>query len=410
MDDLRNEIRAAFEREQAAHPPDANLRQTTVRAVTTRPTRRRDLQWLAAVATLMIAVLVVVSLIASRLSTSGPVDSHTAPAGDYGPPPAGVDLIWVGDPAHPGWYIGLDSTGKPRGTIKLAQPLDDFHHLVQAADGSGFILEGIKASDGIEMLDRLGHPDVGFPIPVGMDWIVWADDSRHLCSLATQDGHVLLSWSVPRFTSDVAIVAPAPRPSGGVGANLRSCSFLSAPLAVFEEDKEGQIPTPTAYAVRSLADGHVLAQGRIGAGVANTIIVSHDSEVIALNSLKSDGFPAPTAPSTVVKNLSTGETFDLDPSLSVMAFSWDDEVALATTSDYAGYPTALQAIELSTGKVTWRYGGGQELVGAPLVQPDGDFVLFLRSPKDQALHPKIDVVIVHRDGTATQVAGEFVLP
>jgi hypothetical protein len=47
MDQLRSEIRAAFEREQKAHPPVAGLREGMVDAVSAQPRRAPNLQWLA---------------------------------------------------------------------------------------------------------------------------------------------------------------------------------------------------------------------------------------------------------------------------------------------------------------------------------------------------------------------------
>jgi len=54
----------------------------------------------------------------TRIAGRAPAPSQ--PVGDYGTPPAGVALFYVGDPKHPGWYVALDWKGEPRGTLKFA--------------------------------------------------------------------------------------------------------------------------------------------------------------------------------------------------------------------------------------------------------------------------------------------------
>jgi hypothetical protein len=63
MDDLRSEIRAAFEREQAGHAPSSELRSDIVAAAAVRPQRERNLQWVAVAAALLLGILVVAGLL-----------------------------------------------------------------------------------------------------------------------------------------------------------------------------------------------------------------------------------------------------------------------------------------------------------------------------------------------------------
>src|SRR2546430_7004577 len=97
MDDLRSEIRAAFDKEQAGHASTLNLRHEVVRAAVRQLCRDVNLQWLAVAAALVIGVLVVVSLMSSRLNRSV-VPAHPTPAGGYGTPPAGASLIYIRGP------------------------------------------------------------------------------------------------------------------------------------------------------------------------------------------------------------------------------------------------------------------------------------------------------------------------
>src|SRR6266536_1395858 len=104
MEHLRSEVRDAFAKEQAKYPPAVSLRHDIVSATALKSRPQRSYQWIAVAAALAIAALVVAGLLSSRLlqraSVPGATPSAT-PSGDYGSPPAGVNLIWVHDPNHP---------------------------------------------------------------------------------------------------------------------------------------------------------------------------------------------------------------------------------------------------------------------------------------------------------------------
>jgi hypothetical protein len=311
-----------------------------------------------------------------------------------------VPLFYVADPNHAGWYIGFDWNGKPRGTIKLAQPLDQFTSLVQSLDGSAFIVDGKGLITG-PPLDRLGKPQTAFPIPVGTRQVVWADDNRHLCSGAYQDGHFLLSWHVPGYTYGSTVVAQEPDPSMGIGGDIGidACSFSTDPRAVLDR---GYNLRPTEYWVIHLTDGKVLLHAPIPAGVIN-VVASDDGEYLAEN--------ASSARSTTVTDLSTGHVTSLDPIRQVLAFSGDDKIVLVTPRAWtAGFPTRLEAIELATGRVLWSYAGGQELQAFHL-QPDGESIaLMFKRAGDQDLHPKVTILIERPDGSNIAVPGQFTQP
>jgi len=82
MEELRSEIRSAFEKEQAAHPPAAALRRNVVDAVSGRPRPAPNFQWVAVAAAVLLGILVVVGLMSTRLAhrPSVPVPGATAPA------------------------------------------------------------------------------------------------------------------------------------------------------------------------------------------------------------------------------------------------------------------------------------------------------------------------------------------
>ena len=67
MEEMRSEIRAAFEKEQAAHPPAPALRRDVASAVAAHPRPAPNLPWVAVAAALILGLLVVVGLMSTRL-------------------------------------------------------------------------------------------------------------------------------------------------------------------------------------------------------------------------------------------------------------------------------------------------------------------------------------------------------
>jgi hypothetical protein len=66
MDDLRSEIRSAFEKEQAAHPPGPALRWDIANSVAGLQRPAPNVPWVAIAAALILGLLVVVGLMSTR--------------------------------------------------------------------------------------------------------------------------------------------------------------------------------------------------------------------------------------------------------------------------------------------------------------------------------------------------------
>ncbi|TMB45592.1 MAG: hypothetical protein E6J53_06135 [Chloroflexi bacterium] len=354
--------------------------------------------------TLVVALVLLLAACESQPSAAS--STTPSPLEDYGPPPAAAPLIYARDSKHAGWYVGIDWTGKPRATIKLARPLDQFTNLVQSPDGSAFFSDDRGVSYG-PILDALGRPQPTFPVPSGLRQIVWADDNRHLCSMSFQNGNFVLSWQVSTYTQTVAVVGTGPNPESGLGnaIGIVACAFETEPKAIVDRARS---LVATEYSVIGLTDGRTLLHASIGSGIGNDVVTSHDARLIALNSLGSTG---QGAAHTTVIDLTTGSSTTFDPSVDILAFSGDDRIAIATPHAWtSGFPTKLDAIDLATGRVLWRYDGAEELV-TYLAQPGGeDFALMLKMVSDQALRPTIHVLIEHPDGSATVVPGAYVRP
>jgi hypothetical protein len=333
------------------------------------------------------------------------VVSHSSPSpspvADYGPPPEGVPLFYVPDPHQEGWYVGIDWSGIPRGTVKFEAPPGPGRNLAQAPDGSAFFITQLKAQ-GHEYFDRLGRP-VADPDPTIYHSSMWADDSKQLCSLAwNSTAHWRIGLKSPGVVPALRAVAldPLIAGSGIVAIDFRGCS-PSRDRAVLAYNYFGR-PTDV-YAVR-LSDGAILLHQTHAANLLADIMASSDAALIAENSSKSSGYIAgPTAPDTTIRRLSDGSVVaTLDPTYGVLAFSRDDSLALVSTSPWAsGVATHLALIRLSDAGVLWRYGGDEELFSV-WVRPDGqDIAIMLQAPGSTLTMSPVDVVIVHPDGSAT---------
>jgi hypothetical protein len=416
MDDLRNEIRQAFQKEQAANPPGANLRHDVVAATTTRPRRGANLQWLAAAAALLITALVIGSLVSSRVALRTQAPAHASPArtaapanGDYGPPPEGVALFYLKDPEHQGWYVGFDWTGTPRATLKLPAGSDPNMSLSQSADGSYFILRpGAKGGSG-QFYDKLGQRLSGNG---GFAGAQWADDNSHQCGMYVDEsaGTWNLVTQVPgQPAKKIATLAPY---SAGAQwlIELLACSYHT--------DKAVLVKVANSYPVDlwviRLSDGKVLAHTAYTDNAAQygAPTASRDASLVALNSSKASGGTNWFGPTTVVRALDGGLVAKLDASFGVLGFSSDNKSVLVTTTPWVfGAPTHLAVVAIPSGDILWRYDGPEQLTGF-FTNPAGPgFAVMLQSPAEPAgPHPTVDVVIVNGTDEPLIVASHYMRP
>jgi hypothetical protein len=408
MEELRPEIRAAFDKDQAAHPPAAALRRNIVEAVAARPQRARNLQWVAVAAAAILAILVVAGLLSTRLAhrASAPVPAAT-PKADSGPPPAGVNLLYVHDPNHDSWLIGYDWQGRPRATIKLSQPTD----VAMAPDGSGFeVINGAKGGSG-NFLDRLGRLVAGSPAP-GIPVRSWADDNRHLC-VVFNDPHTA-SWrlgtQLPGEVTRSVAVLPGDAGGGQTSIGIAACSIRND-LAVLVRTT---IAWPYEMWTVRISDGTVLSHTTFSVHQLANVVASSDGVLIAENSSKSSGQLGSTAPSTIIRRVSDRSVVaTLDPSMGVLAFSGDDSLVLVDSHPLVvGQPTLVSVIELRSGKALPWQDQGTSALGGFLAEPGGrDFAIALtilgpNSPgaKGQAA----TILIIHGDGSVTKLPGVLV--
>jgi len=399
MEELRSEIRDAFEKEQAGRAPAASLRHDIVESVAAPQRPARNLQWVAIAAALLIAILVVAGLMSTRFHPRASVPAATpnsSPVADYGPPPAGVPLLYVHDPSHPTWLIGFDWSGKPRGTVKLDPSLAGPG---MAPDGQSFAVGfGAKGGTG-EILDRLGQPiqGVGGAVP-GNALPKWADDNKHMCGVSLNQ--TTFEWTLitllPGESVKPVLVVARDAGIGQSGIQLASCSFRNDQAILIRTT----IAWPAEIWVIRLSTGKILSHNTYTGQALANVVGSSDALLVAENSSSAAAQSAPGAPSTIIRRISDGSVVaTLASSIGVLAFNADDSLALVTTTPWVGgQPTAMAVVDLRSGQAVWHYTG-PNMFGNALAQPGGrDFAIYVRKPGVE--DPLTDLMIVHADGTA----------
>ena len=373
MDELRSEIRSAFEKEQAVHPPAAGMRRDVIDAVAAQPRPASNLQWLAVAAAILLGFAVVAGLMSSRLAHRAPAPAN--PKADYGPPPAGVALIYVHDPNNPLWLIGYDWSGKPRGTVKLDPSVPSVQ---MAPDGSAFEVGGTYKGGGGAYLDRLGQPILG-PQPTNVAGALWADDNRHQCLITlNQETFVWgLSTVLPGEAVRAVGVIARDRSIGQTGISLVACSFKNNLALALRTT----VASPAELWAIRLSDGKVLSHRTYRAQQLATVVASRDGVYVAESSgsITPPQIPQPT----LIRRVADGkQVADLGISAQVIAFSADGSmVFISKVQLYSPTsPAHLAVIKWSSGQVAWSYDG-PEAFGGFTPQPDANgFAVALMEP------------------------------
>lgn len=412
MNDLRSEIRAAFEKEQGAHPIPGGLRSNLTAAAATQPRPAPNLQWIAVAVAAVLGVLVVAGLMSTRHAPRGSVPAATpkaTPFVDYGPPPSGVPLLYVHDPSNPSWLIAFDWSGKPQGTVKLqAAAAQDPSAVKMAPDGSGFEVGGTYKGGTGTFLDRLGQPVATETGSIGLVGAMWADDNQHQCEITLNSTTYVwrLATQLPgQAPRPVAVIAQDPG-IGQSGISLAACSYRND-LAIAVRTT---IAWPAELWVIRLSDGAILAHHSYAAsGQLASVVGSADGKYVAESAANGQGVgSSKSAASTVIRRVSDWQVVKkLDPSVQVTRFSGDGTLALVYQPLQQNSPLAtLKILNWSTGATVWHRDLSDPFGFALAAQPDGrDFAfadITLGGPDLKAT-----ISIVHGDGSVTKLAQSY---
>jgi hypothetical protein len=388
--------------------------------------RRRapDFLYLAAAAAVILTIATVAGTLFNRITNQTAVPAHpqASPLTNYGPPPAGVPLLYLVDPRNKAWLQGYDWSGKARGTVDLTpDALTSPGGVLMAPDGSAFEV-GVarKGASGV-FLDRLGRP---IPVQAApyITGSMWADDGGHQCQM-TLDPQTYtwgLSTQLPgEAVKPVAVIAQD-QGVGQSGISLAACSSTHDVAILVRYS----IAWPSELWVVRISDGTVLSHRTYGSEALATVIASPDGAYIAESSSKSSGFTGPGADATVIRRVSDWSVvFSIDASVAVLGFSGDaSHVLISKTPLTSGVSSHLEIIDWQARHGIWNYDG-PEALDRFLAQPhSGDFALAFDStptlarsacPKPPAPgcapveDPLRDVLIVHADGSTTKIPGRF---
>jgi hypothetical protein len=426
MADLRTEIRQAFEKEQSAFPPPSGMRHEMVDAVVAAHSpaavgqrSRPNLQWLAVAAAILITVAIVAGFMAVRFTQGIPAPgrpsqiTHVAapqaiPGTDYGPPPAGVPLLYMWDLSRPGSLLGFDWSGRPRATLDLGPSVSwQSSQITMAPDGQLFVA---FESGGPVFLDRFGHPIANSQAAPGFG--TWADDNRHVCQIELDNKTAvgkLLIQGPNEPTRQVAEIASTVGP-GWTGISLIACSLKNDRAIAFRYSREG---VSDLWVIR-LSNGEVVSHRPYGAFSLASVVASQDASFVAENSrLSWQPPPQQGAPPTTVRRVSDWHVMlTLPGEVVVRGFSTDDSRVLAIKEPpVPPGPILSEIIDRGSQHVLWQSNGPEEAVNFETRPGSGDFALAMRSPIAPACPLKcllpIRLLLVQADGSTVQIPGSY---
>ncbi|HUZ86700.1 MAG TPA: hypothetical protein VNF26_07065 [Candidatus Baltobacterales bacterium] len=266
---------------------------------------------------------------------------------DYGTPPARVPLIYGGDPANPLWITAFDWQGNARGTIKLAAPLT--HELV--VEPHCYVLE-----------DQQTFDDVLYTV---------------------------LGAAAPKRIAVIGNEGSL----GQTGIDAVECNF-QADLAITVRTAV-MAPTDT-WAVR-LSDGAKLGHWSYSGGVTG-VASSSDGKLIAENGIQV----------TRIRSIPDGAILATLPSAAVYAFSGDDRFVLEGPLSTAA---PIRLVDWRTNREVWRAAGSGWPDPVQVEPGTGDIAIAVASQEQESSLTQDyskPIIIVHADGTETDLPGKYV--
>ena len=372
--------------------------------------KRRAVQAVATLVAAVLALLVVVGLMSSRLgqrptASAGNATPARLTAHDYGPPPAGVKLLYLHDPANASWLTGFDWSGAPSATVKLDGPRSG---ALMAPDGQTFAI-GLNAKGGTwDFLDRLGNPIPASPGISGGFLPIWADDSKHICSTGfdTSTMEWTLWTKLPGEESKLVRLVATDASLGDSNVRVVGCSFKNDVVIV---ERIGQAASPTEYWLIRLSDGGVLLDKKRGDTDMAFLTASSDAILLAENSSKSIGQSDGPAQATRIVRAADGDVVaTLDPSMGVLGFNGDDSAALVTLSPWVGgQPIHLGVVDLQSGHLVWQDDGRSPWFFGQFVAQPGGNSFAIAYPSSGNFPSPSTIVIVAADGSATTLDRQY---
>jgi len=391
---LRDEVRRAFDREQATLGEVGDARHRLVHyALTARDLpASRGLQWAAGIAAVLITAIVIATFALVRAGTHSqvvPAATPTPRAAVFPTPlhnvlgvPDATPIILYGDPAKPDQVDGMTWDGKLSG-ILASQP-------VAAGGNPANNLFGTAT----EITDRSGKTVASGTFGAKFFGGTWADDETHFCQMVPFD--YIGANGVP---ATVQIVTPGqpPRSIAQIGSvyeqasiGVAACSVLADRAVVVQSFGNGGPEEDWAV---QLSTGKILWHhtfDRLSSPAS--IVASRDGMYVAEN-LSGPSLPVTAAGSTIYgtdgKQVTHIRTW-------VEAFSWDGSLAVVDNGYGSG---GVQLVSWRDGTIVWSAPAGYGLEQAK-PEPGGTAIALWLVPAAQFSQPtKIgDLYVVSASG------------
>lgn len=387
MSRLRDDIRTAFEREQASlgEVGDARHRLMHGAMVNRDVPASRGWQWAAGVAAILIAAIVITTFALVKANTHGPIVpvatpsprsvASPTPLANQINVPDSTPLILYHDPANFDQLDGVTWDGQTSGKL-----------------GDGTTLGGIGNPQGTlfttsagELKNRSG----AVLAPKGFDGAFFADDGIHFCTLIrsrstdTAVPGVLWIGALGQSNRRVVQVGTFGAPTSNAGGPVVvACSPGSDRTVVYQA--AGQGVGVTEFWVIQLSTGRTLWHGGSGAWIA----ASHDGRYVALS-------PAPGQPTRIYGP--SGAVVGATPD-EVFAFSWDDTLAVAAGS-FGALP---KIIDWRNGQTVWTCPNATSQYWQAFSEPGGSRIAIGAadpSYKNTTGFQPVDLFVIGADGT-----------
>ncbi len=367
MTKLRDEVRGAFEKEQAMLGDVGGARHRLVH----NTLAARDvpaphgLHWVAGVAAVLIAAMVIATFLLVRAGSHSQVvpGATPSPKALVSPTPMtnalnvpdSTPVITFGDPAKPDQIDGITWDGKQSGVLPY-QPV-----------GLGNPANNLFASS-TEIRDRKGKLVASGNFGAKSFMGTWADDEVHFCQMVPFDnpGAKGLPTTLQLVDARVGVVEVGTL-YNQTSVSVAACSVVNDRAVVVQESSIGKA---FKYWVVKLSTGTILWSRTPPADV--DVIASRDGAYVVENASGPGGGAAGS-------NAYGPDGSEVTDAFSqVVDFSWNDALAVVTSERYGAGPEG-RVTALVVGVANWRAGPGGYVWGAPttyalqrgLAQPDG---------------------------------------
>jgi hypothetical protein len=384
MNRLRDDLRRAFEREQASLGDLAGTRQRLISdalaARNASPESRMPLA--AGVAAVVIAALVIATFAYVRSGVG--VTHHGPPVRLTSPTPLAKPLnvsndtpvILYGDPANAQQLDGMTWDGKQSGTVDwlLAGGVPNFSASLVAT--------------ATEVRDRSGHLVGSGNFGAKGFGGTWSDDGQHFCQMVPFD-----TLGANGLPATLQLVTPGLPPHGvaqvckvyeQVITRVAACSVRKDRAVVVQG--YGNSPSTAQYWVVQLSTGKVLWTHSFDVSNAVTVVASPGAEFVAENSATSSTIYG--ADGSVAGRLN----------FVVEGFCWDGSLVVTDNGFGSGQ---VSEVAWASGNVIWTAPAGYALLRTE-PQPDGSGLAISIASRAQvsqsqgAVHP--DLYVVASDG------------